>query len=411
MFCHTGARILGAFAFMEAANHYLMQTYLRSSVSFERGRGPWLWDTEGKQYLDALSGVAVAILGHAHPRVAEAIADQASTLLHTSNLYDIPLQRQLGERLCRVSGMERAFFCNSGAEANEAAIKIARRFGHQKGIDTPAIIVTDGAFHGRTLATLSATGNRKVQAGFEPLVAGFKRVPFNDLDSVRQLSQIAQDVVAVFVEPIQGEGGIKVPDSGYLRGLRELCDANDWLLVVDEIQTGMCRTGDWFAFQHEGIEPDVVTVAKALGNGVPVGACLARGRAAEVLVPGSHGSTFGGNPLACRAGVTVLDVLERGRLAERAAALGRRMLDGLEQRVSGLDSVCEVRGRGLMIGVEFDRPAGELVTLALKERLLVNVTAVNVLRLLPPLILADEEADIVLDRVTAVIERFDKGQG
>ncbi len=393
---------------MESSNQYLMQTYVRSPVSFECGRGSWLWDTAGNRYLDALGGIAVAILGHAHPQVAAAIADQARTLLHTSNLYDIPLQRRLGERLCRLSGMDRAFFCNSGAEANEAAIKIARRFGHQKGIDKPAILVADGAFHGRTLATLSATGNRKVQAGFEPLVAGFKRVPFNDLDSVRQLGHRAQDVVGIFVEPIQGEGGVNIPDTGYLSGLRELCDANDWLLMVDEIQTGMCRTGKWFAYQHEGIGPDVATVAKALGNGIPIGACLARGRAAEVLVPGSHGSTFGGNPFACRVGLTVLDVLEQDRLAERAAALGARILDALQQRLAGFNSVRAIRGRGLMIGVEFDRPCTELVSIALNERILVNVTAGTVLRLLPPLIFTDEEAEMLVNGVVAVIEQFEK---
>lgn len=393
---------------MDSDYQYLMQTYLRSPVSFERGRGSWLWDTDGNRYLDALGGIAVAILGHAHPQVAAAIADQARTLLHTSNLYDIPLQRRLGERLCRLAGMERVFFCNSGAEANEAAIKIARRFGHQQGIDKPAILVADGAFHGRTLATLSATGNRKVQAGFEPLVAGFKRVPFNNLESVRQLGHGAQDVVGIFVEPIQGEGGINIPEAGYLSGLRELCDANGWLLMIDEIQTGMGRTGKWFAYQHEGIRPDVVTVAKALGNGVPIGACLARGQAAEILVPGSHGSTFGGNPLACRAGLTVLDVLDQDRLVERAAALGAWILDALQQRLAGMQSVRDIRGRGLMIGVEFDRPCTELVSLALKERVLVNVTAGTVLRLLPPLIFTDDEAEMLVDRVTTAIEQFEK---
>ncbi len=395
---------------MEPDNQHLMQTYVRSPVSFERGRGSWLWDAEGTRYLDALAGIAVAVLGHAHPRVADAIADQARTLLHTSNLYDIPLQRRLGEKLCRLAGMERAFFCNSGAEANEAAIKIARRFGHHKGIDRPAIIVTDGAFHGRTLATMSATGNRKVQAGFEPLVDGFKRVPFNDLDSVRQVGHGTQGVVGILVEPIQGEGGINIPDIGYLSGLREVCDANDWLLMVDEIQTGMCRTGKWFAYQHEGVSPDVATVAKALGNGVPVGACLARGRAAEVLVPGSHGSTFGGNPLACRVGLTVLDVLEQEQMAERAAALGARILNALRQRLAACKSVRAIRGRGLMIGVELDRPCAELVALALEEYILVNVTAGTVLRLLPPLVFSDDEADMLVDGVAAAIERFESGR-
>ena len=383
-----------------------MQTYLRLPVGFARGQGAWLWDTTGKRYLDALAGLAVTTLGHAHPQVAEAIADQAHTLLHTSNLYDIPLQKQLGKRLCNVAQMERAFFCNSGAEANEAAIKVARRFGHQKGIDLPAIVVTDGAFHGRTLATLTATGNRKVHAGFEPLVSGFKRVPFNHLEAIRQLSRSDQNVVAVFVEPIQGEGGINIPDPGYLRGLREICNRNHWLLMLDEIQTGMCRTGEWFAYQHDEIVPDVMTVAKALGNGIPIAACMARGPAAEVLVPGSHGSTFGGNPFACRVALTVLDILEQDQFSDRATRLGGRILGALEQRLAGCASVRAIRGRGLMMAVELDRPCTELVSLAIEQGLLINVTAERVIRLLPPLIFSDEEADILVERLAMVIKKF-----
>ncbi len=377
-------------------------------VSFERGVGAWLWDSEGNRYLDALGGISVAALGHSHPHVAAAISEQARTLLHTSNLYDIPLQRRLAERLCGLAGMDRAFFCNSGAEANEAAIKLARFFGHQNGVESPAIIVTDGAFHGRTLATLTATGNRKVHAGFEPLVSGFKRVPFNDLDSIRQVGHSNQDVVAVLVEPIQGEGGINIPDYGYLEGLRRICSQNGWLLMVDEIQTGMCRTGRWFAYQHEDIVPDVVTIAKALGNGVPIGACLARGKAAEVLVPGSHGSTFGGNPLACRAGLAVIDVmLEGDGLDARAAELGQRILQNMRQRLADHRCLRSIRGRGLMIAVQTHRPCADLVSIALEQGLLINVTADTVVRLLPPLILTNEEADLLVERLVASILRFE----
>lgn len=287
---------------------HLMSTYSRLPVEFQRGDGIWLWDSEGRQYLDALSGIAVCGLGHAHPAVTSAIAEQAGTLVHTSNLYGIGLQGQLADKLCSLSQMDRVFFSNSGAEANEAAIKIARLFGHSKGIDNPAIIVMDKSFHGRTLATLTATGNRKVQAGFEPLVQGFIRVPYNDLDAIGKVAANSQDVAAILVEPIQGEGGINIPDEAYLDGIRALCDDNNWLMMLDEIQTGMGRTGRWFAWQHSNARPDVVTLAKALGNGVPIGACLASGKAAEMMQPGSHGTTFGGNPLACRAAIAVLEI-------------------------------------------------------------------------------------------------------
>jgi acetylornithine aminotransferase len=383
-----------------------MSTYARLPVRFERGEGIWLWDTEGKQYLDALSGIAVCALGHAHPAVARAISEQAGRLVHTSNLYEIPHQETLADRLCEISGMERAFFCNSGAEANEAAIKIARLFGHGRNIDNPAIIVMDNSFHGRTLATLTATGNRKVQAGFEPLVQGFVRVPFNDLDAIRTVADNSPGIAAVLVEPVQGEGGINVPNADYLAGIRGICDANGWLLMLDEIQTGMGRTGRWFAYQHTDILPDVVTVAKSLGNGVPIGACMARGTAAEMMQPGSHGTTFGGNPLAARAAIAVLDTLERENLPARAAELGRLLLDGFREKLSGIEGVREVRGCGLMIGIELDRPCGDLVAAALERGLLINVTAGRVIRLLPPLVMSDRQGELIIRIVTELVRGF-----
>jgi len=375
-------------------------------VAFAHGAGAWLTDTQGRKYLDALSGVAVCGLGHAHPEITQAICDQAGKLLHTSNWYEVPLQAELAERLCKKSGMDNAFFCNSGAEANEAAIKLARLYGHQRKVVNPTIIVTDGSFHGRTLATLSASGNRKIQAGFEPLVTGFSRVPYNDLDAVRVVAENNKDIVAVLVEPITGEGGIQIPDAGYLKGLREICDERGWLLMLDEIQTGMCRTGKWFAFAHEGIKPDVLTLAKGLGNGVPIGACLARGAAAQVFKPGSHGSTFSGNPLVCRVGLTVLDILERGKFEKRAAELGTRILNGLKKSLDGAVGVKEIRGKGLMLAVELDRPCKEILTLALGRGLLLNVTADAVVRLLPPLILSDAEADQIVSGVAECVRRF-----
>jgi acetylornithine aminotransferase len=393
--------------------NYQMPVFAPLPVAFARGEGAWLYDAEGRKYLDALAGVAVCGLGHAHPAIAQAICDQAGKLLHVSNWYEIPLQAELAERLCRKAGMDNAFFCNSGAEANEAAIKLARLYGHQKKILNPAIIVTEGSFHGRTLATLSATGNRKIQAGFEPLVAGFNRVPFNDLAAVRAVAEHNRDVVAVLVEPITGEGGIQIPDAGYLRGLRELCDEHGWLLMLDEIQTGMCRTGRWFAFEHEGIRPDVLTLAKGLGNGVPIGACLARGAAAQVFKPGSHGSTFSGNPLVCRVGLTVMDLLEQGRYEQRAAVLGTRIVTGLQRALHGLAGVREIRGKGLMLAIELDRPCKPIVNLALERGLLLNVTADSVVRLLPPLVLTDAEADQIVAGVADAVQTFlaaDAGQ-
>jgi len=386
--------------------NYQMPVFAPLPAAFTHGAGAWLWDTHGRKYLDALSGVAVCGLGHAHPEITAAICDQAGKLLHTSNWYEIPLQAKLAERLCKKAGMDNVFFCNSGAEANEAAIKLARLYGHQRKILNPTIIVTEGAFHGRTLATLSATGNRKIQAGFEPLVSGFSRVPYNDLAAVRTVAEHNKDVVAVLVEPIIGEGGIQIPDAGYLKGLREICDERGWLLMLDEIQTGMCRTGKWFAFEHEGIKPDVLTLAKGLGNGVPIGACLARGTAADVFKPASHGSTFSGNPLVCRVGLAVIDILERDKLDKRAAELGKRILNGLKKQLDGLADVKDIRGKGLMLAVELTRPCKEILTLALERGLLVNVTADSVVRLLPPLILSDAEADQIVAGVSECVRTF-----
>jgi acetylornithine/N-succinyldiaminopimelate aminotransferase len=386
--------------------NYQIPVFAPLPVAFAHGEGAWLTDTTGRKYLDALSGVAVCGLGHAHPEITKAICDQAGKLLHTSNWYEVPLQAELAARLCKRAGMDNAFFCNSGAEANEAAIKLARLYGHHKKILNPTIIVTDGSFHGRTLATLSASGNRKIQAGFEPLVTGFNRVPYNDLDAVRVVAENNRDVVAILVEPIIGEGGIQIPDAGYLKGLRAICDEHGWLLMLDEIQTGMCRTGKWFAFEHEGIKPDVLTLAKGLGNGVPIGACLARGAAAQVFKPGTHGSTFSGNPLVCRVGLTVLDILERGKFERRAAELGNRILNGLKKSLDAVVGVKEIRGQGLMLAVELDRPCKEILTLALERGLLLNVTADSVVRLLPPLILSDAEADQIVSGVAECVRSF-----
>ncbi len=385
---------------------HLMQNYAPLPVTFVKGEGAWLWDTGGNKYLDALSGVAVCGLGHAHPAVAKALCEQASTLVHTSNWYHIARQETLAERLTAVAGMERAFFCNSGAEANEAAIKLARLYGHARGIDQPAIVVMDGSFHGRTLATLTATGNRKVQAGFEPLVQGFVRAPYNDLEAVENIARNNSDVVAILVEPVIGEGGILIPDEDYLPGLRRICDEQGWLLILDEIQTGMGRTGKMFACQHSGVLPDIMTLAKGLGNGVPIGACLARGEAAGLFRPGHHGSTYGGNPLVCAAALAVLDTLQQQGLPERAAVLGDRLFDGLRAALDGHAGVTEIRGCGLMLGIELDRPCTDLMQQALEAGLLINVAAGNVVRLLPPLILSDAEADQIVTTVSRLIDAF-----
>ena len=382
----------------------IMPTYGRQEISFVKGDGAWLTDTNGNRYLDALAGIAVVGIGHANSEVAKTISAQATTLLHTSNLYRVPKQEELAEMLQRVSGMDNMFFGNSGAEANECAIKIARLYGNKKEIETPTIIVADSSFHGRTLATLTATGNRKVHAGFEPLVKGFARVPYNDVDAVRQIAEHNKEVVAVMVEPIQGEGGIQVPDQNYLASLREVCDENDWLLILDEIQTGNGRTGQYFCYQSFGIKPDVVTLAKGLGNGIPIGVCMARGKAAGVLGPGNHGSTFGGNPLSCAVGITVVDQIEKLGLAMRAGELGDRMMGEFRQRLGNLNSVKGIRGMGLMIGIELNSPCGDLVAKGLEKGILINVAADKVIRLLPPLTITDEEAEQICDIVCELVE-------
>jgi acetylornithine aminotransferase len=382
---------------------HVMNTYARLPVAFVRGEGCWLWDEQGKRYLDALSGIAVAGVGHAHPRLAKALCEQASTLIHTSNLYRVPKQEQLAAQLARLSGLDSVFFCNSGAEANEAAIKLARLHGHRKGVELPTIIVMERAFHGRTLATLTATGSRKVQAGFEPLVAGFARVPYNDLDAIAQVGAHNPSIVAVLVEPFQGEGGVQVPQASYLAGIRSLCDRHGWLMMLDEVQCGIGRSGKWFAFQHSAIQPDVMTLAKGLGNGVPIGACLARGAAAEVFEPGKHGSTFGGQAFACTAAMTTLDIIEDDGLLWNAAEMGELMLGAFRSRLGKLPGVTQVRGQGLMIGIELSRPCGELVTRALEQGLLINVTQENVIRLLPPLVIRREEAQQIVDMVSALV--------
>jgi acetylornithine aminotransferase len=387
----------------------IMPTYARLSVGCSRGEGAWLMDEQGERYLDALSGIAVCGLGHAHPAVTKAIAEQAGRLVHTSNLYAIANQQRLAEVLVELSGLDSVFFGNSGAEANEAAIKIARACGHSRGVDAPKIAVAEGSFHGRTLATLSATGNPKVHAGFEPLVQGFVRFPYDDVEALTEMTASDPEVVAVLVEPVLGEGGVVVPQDDYLARLRALCDRHDWLLMLDDIQTGMGRTGRWFAHQHGEAIPDVMTIAKALGNGVPIGACLARGRAAEALVPGSHGSTFGGNPLACSAALAVLDTMREEGLVERARDKGERLREGLGEALRGLNCVREVRGKGLMIGIELDRPCTELVGRALARRLLINVTADRVIRLLPPLIIDDREIDIIVATLHELISEWNAG--
>jgi acetylornithine aminotransferase len=383
-----------------------MATYKRLPVTFVRGEGAWLWDSAGKRYLDALAGISVCGLGHAQPDLTRALCEQVGTLIHTSNLYGIQLQEQLGAVLTHTASMERVFFANSGAEANEAAIKLARLYGHRRGIELPTLVVMEESFHGRTLATLTATGNRKVQAGFEPLIKGFVRVPYGDAEALGVVARNAGEVVAVLVEPVQGEGGINIPPADYLNRVREICDSQGWLMILDEIQTGLGRTGRLFAYQHNGIFPDVMTLAKSLGNGVPIGACLARGEAAELFGPGTHGSTFGGNPLACRAALTVLQVMERDGLVARSAVLGARLLAALRGRLAGLPGVVEVRGLGMMLGIELERPCGELVNQALEAGLLINVTAERVIRLLPPLILDDDQADLLVDTLGDLIGRF-----
>ncbi len=382
---------------------HLMNTYARMPVAFTRGEGAWLWDEDDKRYLDATSGLGVTALGHAHPEVAETICDQARTLIHTANLARVPWQEKLSDKLCEVAGMDRVFIGNSGTEVIECALKICRLVAHERGIDEPEVVVMEDSFHGRTMAALSATGSRKVQAGFEPLVAGFVRVPYGDFDAVEQMASDRPNVIAILLEPIQGESGVRVPPQGYLASLRRLCDHQQWLLICDEIQTGLCRTGQWYDCHHESVTPDILTTAKALANGFPIGACLASGTAAEAFTPGRHGSTFGGNPLACRTACTVLDLMARLRLYERAAKMGALMLDGFRSRLEDNSAIADIRGRGLMMGLETDRDVNHLKHAALERGLVMNVTHDNVVRLLPPLIIDQEQAEFIVHTVSDLL--------
>ncbi len=385
---------------------HVMNTYARLPVTFSHGQGCRITDTDGKEYLDALSGIAVSTLGHAHPRLVAAIAAQAGRMLHTSNLYRIAEQEQLADKLCALSGMSEVFFGNSGAEANEAAIKLARFYGHQKNIELPTVLVMEKAFHGRTMATLSATGNRKAQAGFEPLVSGFVRVPYGDLEAIKAVAEHNKNIVAVMLEIIQGEGGIHLADPAYYRGIRELCDAHDWLMICDEVQCGMGRTGKWFGYQQAGIQPDIATLAKGLGSGVPIGACMAGGKAAGLFGPGNHGSTFGGNPLAAKAALTTIDVMEQDGLLANAAQMGALIRQLFGEALAGVKGVVDIRGHGLMIGLELDRPCGALVGKALEAGLLINVTAECVIRFLPPLIFSERDARELVERCAPLIKEF-----
>jgi acetylornithine aminotransferase len=388
-----------------SASH-LMKTYAPQPVAFVRGEGPWLWDTEGRRYLDALSGIAVNGLGHAHPVLTRAITEQAAKLIHSSNLFRVVEQERAAERLCALANMDNAFFCNSGSEANECAIKLARLYGHERAIENPTIIVMERAWHGRTIATLSATGSRKAQAGFEPLLGGFIRVPYNDVAAIERIAESNHAVVAVLLEVLQGEGGINVAQLDYVRKLRALCDAREWLLMIDEVQSGIGRTGKWFAHQWAGIVPDVMPLAKGLGSGVPIGACLAKGAAANVFKPGNHGTTFGGNPLVCAAALATLEVIEKEGLLANAKAMGDVIMGGLKGGLAGVAGVKEIRGEGLMIGIELDRPCGDVVRRALGEGLVINVTADRVIRLLPPLIIRENEARQVVAILAPLIKAF-----
>ncbi|MSQ19868.1 MAG: aspartate aminotransferase family protein [Betaproteobacteria bacterium] len=388
------------------SNSHVMNTYGRQPVTFSHGKGVWIWDEAGRKYLDAMAGIAVSGLGHAHPKLTAALTDQLGKLIHTSNLYGVRNQETLADRICALSGMEEVFFCSSGSEANESAIKLARYYAHQNGNNNAAIIVMERAWHGRTLATLSATGNRKAQAGFEPLVQGFVRVPYNDIQSIKQAADVNPNIAAILVEVLQGEGGIHVADIEYVRFLRKICDEKGWLLMLDEVQCGIGRTGKWFGFQHAGIQCDAMTLAKGLGSGVPIGACVAAGKAAHVLKPGTHGSTFGGGPLACRAGIATLAAMEDEGLLANATKMGEVIRNGFREALGGTPGFVEARGMGLMIGVELDRPCGGLVNLALEAGVLINVTADRVIRLLPPLVINEAESRELVARVSAVVKKF-----
>ena len=411
-------RFISSFHFIESARMnapaplpvspepHVMKTYGRLPVALSHGRGCWVWDTEGKKYLDGLGGIAVNTLGHAHPRLVPALQDQIGKIIHSSNYYLVPLQEQLAAKLCELSGLSNVFFCSTGLEANEAALKIARKFGHDQGIDRPEIVVYEAAFHGRSIATLSATGNPKVQAGFGPLVEGFVRVPLNDVAAIEQVAKTHPNVVAVFLEVIQGEGGVKPATVDYLRAVRRVCDENGWLLMLDEVQCGMGRTGKWFAHQWAGILPDVMPLAKGLGSGVPVGAVVCGPKAATVLGPGNHGTTFGGNPLAMRAGVETIRIIEEDHLIENALVVGAALKTGLERELAGVQGVVDIRGQGLMLGIELDRPCGDILNLAAQASLMLSVTADKVIRLVPPLILSADEAAQIVAILCPIIRTF-----
>jgi len=389
-----------------ADSQVLMTTYNRIPVDFVRGEGSWVIDAEGNRYLDAISGIAVCALGHSHPGFIKAVQDQVATLVHTSNLYGVPLQTRLAEKLCQVSGMDRVFFCNSGAEANEAQIKLARMFGHSKGIDVPGIIVMEGAFHGRTMGALTATHSNRHQDGFAPFLDGFYRVPFNDIAAVAKTINSHDNIVALLVEPIQGEGGVVVPSADYLTDLRHLCDEHDMLLMLDEVQTGNGRTGKYFAYQHNIILPDVISTAKGLGNGFPIGACLAHGRAAEIFQPGHHATTFGGSPLACAAALAVIDAIAAENLLENATVMGDRIKFGISLRLKDATHVKAVRGKGLMIGIELDTPCGDLVGQARARGILINVASGNVIRLVPPLNINEADSDLIIEVISELVSAF-----
>lgn len=387
---------------------HIMPTYGRLDVTFTRGEGAWLWDKHDKRYLDALSGIAVCSLGHAHPAIHKAISAQSLQLLHTSNLYNIPLQEQLATKLCQLSGMDNVFFGNSGAEANEAAIKIARIYGHEKNIASPAIIVMQQSFHGRTMATLSATGNPKIQDGFAPLLDGFVRTAYNDIPAIKSALAEHNNIVAILVEPIQGEGGVNIPASDYLNKIRDLCDSHDLLMMLDEVQTGMARTGAWFAFQHNHIIPDVCTLAKALGNGVPIGACMAKGKASKLLTAGKHGSTYGGSPLACSAALAVLETIETEQLCQQAVTKGNTIHQAFSAQLKNNAHIKSIRNKGMMIGIELDTPCAELTDLALNAGLLINVTRTNIIRLLPPLIINEVQIALLVETLSGLINSYTK---
>ena len=385
---------------------YVMNTYSRQPIGFVKGEGAWLWDDQGKRYLDCVSGVAVASVGHAHPTVTNAICEQAKSMLHTSNLYRIFRQEELAERICKLAGMDEAFFCNSGAEANEAAIKLARLYGHKNGVENSHIIVMEKAWHGRTLATLSATGSRKAQAGFEPLMDGFVRVPYNDASAVQQIADRHTNVVAVLVEVLQGEAGVIMADMDYIRALRKICDERQWLFMIDEVQCGVGRTGKWFGFQHADVKPDVITLAKGLGSGVPIGACLAAGRATGVFGPGNHGSTFGGGPLVCAASLATLQAIDEEKLLDKGTQTGEWIRSELRAQLNGVSGVIDIRGLGMMMGIELDRPCGDIVKRALAQGMLVNVTGDKVVRLLPPLIFTQAQAQQLVSALVPIIKEF-----